>query len=231
MINKPSKHPLFLLLFLYFSQSFSQNHFTIKGTVRDQNESLPGAIISLKENANSFLSDENGRFEITLEEGLYTLQINFLGYKEHVEHIALHENKTLTIRLDRDSALLNELIITQNSKTLDIKKPEMSINSLQAEDIQKMPVILGESDLVKALVQLPVVTNAGEGASGFNVRGGTAGQNLILLDKASVFSNSHLFVFFHIQHRRHSRYTLQKRCSCTLWRACFLCIDRELKER
>lgn len=198
MINKPCKHPLFLLLFLYFSQSFSQNHFTIKGTVRDQNESLPSAIISLKENANSFLSDENGRFEITLEEGLYTLQINFLGYKEHVEHIALHENKTLDIRLDRDSALLNELIITQNSKTLDIKKPEMSINSLKAEDIQKMPVILGESDLVKALVQLPGVTNAGEGASGFNVRGGTAGQNLILLDKASVFSSSHLFGFFSI---------------------------------
>ena len=72
----------------------------------------------------------------------------------------------------------------------------MSVNRLSISTIKKIPAVLGETDVIKSITLLPGVTNAGEGASGFNVRGGGADQNLILLDEAIIFNSSHLFGFF-----------------------------------
>ena len=85
-----------------------------------------------------------------------------------------------------------------NKTKTDIRKPEMSINKLSIATIKKMPVVLGEVDVLKSILLLPGVTNAGEGASGFNVRGGGADQNLILLDEATIFNSSHVFGFFSV---------------------------------
>jgi len=74
----------------------------------------------------------------------------------------------------------------------------MSVNKLSISTIKKMPVVLGEVDVLKSILLLPGVTNAGEGASGFNVRGGGADQNLILLDEATIFNSSHVFGFFSV---------------------------------
>ena len=93
---------------------------------------------------------------------------------------------------------MKEVVITGNKTKIDIKKPEMSVNKLSISDIKKMPVVLGEVDVLKSILLLPGVTNAGEGASGFNVRGGGADQNLILLDEATIFNSSHVFGFFSV---------------------------------
>ena len=74
----------------------------------------------------------------------------------------------------------------------------MSTNTLTSKSIKQIPVVLGESDIIKSIILLPGVTSAGEGASGFNVRGGSADQNLILLDEAIVFNSSHVFGFFSV---------------------------------
>ena len=93
---------------------------------------------------------------------------------------------------------MKEVVITGNKTKIDIKKPEMSVNKLSISAIKKMPVVLGEVDVLKSILLLPGVTNAGEGASGFNVRGGGADQNLILLDEATIFNSSHVFGFFSV---------------------------------
>ena len=74
----------------------------------------------------------------------------------------------------------------------------MSVNKITVNTIKKMPAILGETDILKSILTLPGVTNAGEGQSGFNVRGGAADQNLILLDEATIYNSSHLFGFFSV---------------------------------
>ncbi len=89
-------------------------------------------------------------------------------------------------------------MIKADVEALDIATPQMSVNSLTAQTIKNIPVVLGEADVIKSLLLLPGVSNAGEGASGFNVRGGAADQNLILLDEATIFNSSHLFGFFSV---------------------------------
>lgn len=99
---------------------------------------------------------------------------------------------------DTISESLDEIIIDTTINKVDIKKPEMSVNKLSAEEIKKLPVVLGETDILKTLLLLPGVVNSGEGTSGFNVRGGGNDQNLLLLDQANVYSSSHLYGFFSV---------------------------------
>ncbi|MFY7731166.1 MAG: TonB-dependent receptor plug domain-containing protein, partial [Flavobacterium sp.] len=93
---------------------------------------------------------------------------------------------------------LQEVVINADKPRADVRTPQMGLNKLTVAEIKKMPVVLGEVDVIKSILQLPGVTNAGEGSSGFNVRGGGADQNLILLDEATLFNSSHLFGFFSV---------------------------------
>src|SRR5690606_21651603 len=93
---------------------------------------------------------------------------------------------------------LQEVVIETDRPRSNIRKPEMSVNKLSISTIKRMPVVLGEVDVLKSILLLPGVTNAGEGASGFNVRGGGADQNLILLDEATIYNSSHVFGFFSV---------------------------------
>ena len=191
---------LYLFFILYAFMAQGQESSTLSGTITDleTNETLIGATIYIAETSNGTSSNEYGFYSITLPNGNYTIRIDYIGYKSEKLEVVIQENKRLNIALPPDSEKLDDLIITQNTKKIAIRKPEMSVNQLTANEIKKMPVVLGESDILKSLLQLPGVTNAGEGASGFNVRGGSAGQNLILLDEATVFNSSHLFGFFSV---------------------------------
>ena len=97
-----------------------------------------------------------------------------------------------------DTENLDEVVIEANSEKLNIRSSQMSTNTLSVNTIKKIPVVLGEVDVIKSITLLPGVTSAGEGASGFNVRGGAADQNLILLDEATLYNSSHLFGFFSV---------------------------------
>ncbi len=99
---------------------------------------------------------------------------------------------------EEDKEVIEEIIIDASINKVNIKKPEMSVNKLTTEEIKKIPVVLGETDVIKTLTLLPGVTNSGEGTTGFNVRGGGSDQNLILLDQTQIFGTSHLYGFFSI---------------------------------
>jgi hypothetical protein len=191
---------MLLLFFLTSFTTFSQENSTLSGTVYDDynNETLIGVSIYFPELNSGTTTNEYGFYSITVPKGNYTIQVSYLGYSTLLEDIALLEKTSKNFNLKEASESLNEIVIESDIEKLNLKTPQMSVNNLTSSTIKEIPVVLGEADIIKSLILLPGVTSAGEGASGFNVRGGAADQNLILLDEAIVFNSSHLFGFFSV---------------------------------
>jgi hypothetical protein len=192
---------VFLLLLIINSFTiFSQEKYTLSGTVTDKknNETLIGVSIFIEESQSSVITNEYGFYSITIPKGDYTIKISYIGFETREEPISLASNKKLNIALSEVTQNLSEVVVTETKKATNTRSPEMSVNKLSINTIKRMPVVLGEVDVLKSILLLPGVTNAGEGASGFNVRGGGADQNLILLDEATIFNSSHVFGFFSV---------------------------------
>ena len=189
-----------LLFIISCNVSFSQEKFTLSGTIVDTNtnETLIGVNIMIPALKIGVTTNEYGFYSITLPQGTHMLNISSIGFQTIEQTITLTQNSKTNFNLYSNETVLKEVIISSNSTKSDIKRPEMSVNKLSIAAIKKMPVVLGEVDIIKSLLLLPGVTNAGEGASGFNVRGGGADQNLILLDEAMIFNSSHVFGFFSV---------------------------------
>ena len=190
---------LWLLLWLP-SLCFAQEKFTLSGVITDQNtnETLIGVNILIPTLQTGTTTNEYGFYSITLPNGEYEIQVSYLGYNSVLQKINLNQDVSYNFKLSESAESLDEIVITENVEKLNIKKPQMSVNSLSIKTIKQMPSVLGEVDVIKSITLLPGVTNAGEGSSGFNVRGGSVDQNLILLDEATIFNSSHLFGFFSV---------------------------------
>lgn len=188
------------MFFLLALTAFSQEKFTVSGTVYDDsnNETLIGVSIYIPELKTGTTTNEYGFYSLTIPKGKYTIQISYLGFLTVTEQITLTKNTTKNFNLNEETERLEEIVIQSDIEKLNVRTPQMSVNKLSSATIKKIPVVLGEADIIKSLLLLPGVTSAGEGASGFNVRGGAADQNLILLDEALVFNSSHLFGFFSV---------------------------------
>lgn len=192
---------LFALLFcLGIPNAFGQQEHTISGVVSDLNtgETLIGVNVLIPELRAGVITNAYGFYSITLPQGTHELIYSTLGYTIERRTIELNTSMVIDIALGENAEELDEVVIKADVEALDITTPQMSVNSLTAQTIKNIPVVLGEADVIKSLLLLPGVSNAGEGASGFNVRGGAADQNLILLDEATIFNSSHLFGFFSV---------------------------------
>ena len=190
----------FLILGSIFTETFSQEKITISGTIKDNKstETLIGVNVYIDELKTGTNTNEYGFYSLTIPTGSYTIRISYVGYQTIEEKINLAQKIKKDFSLAENENLLNEVIVTNDKKKSEIKSTEMSVNKLSIQTIKKIPVVLGEVDVIKSILQLPGVTSAGEGQSGFNVRGGSADQNLILLDEATVYNSSHLFGFFSV---------------------------------
>lgn len=199
-MNLHKRALVLILLFFAIAKSTAQNNFTISGTISDaaSNETLIGVNVLIPELSKGTVTNEYGFYSITLPEGSYELIISFLGFETIRQPLVLKQNQKLNFALNEATESLNEVVITEDVEKISIREPQMSVNALAAQTIKKIPVVLGEADVIKSILLLPGVTSGGEGASGFNVRGGAAGQNLILLDEAIIFNSSHLFGFFSV---------------------------------
>jgi len=189
-----------VFLLMLFSTAFAQEKFTLSGTIADDssNETLIGASIYIKELQTGTSTNEYGFYSISVPAGTYTVQISYVSFGTVEETVTLNSNVRKNFTLSGNTKDLEEVVISTDRRRAEIRKPEMSVNRLTSQEIKKMPVVMGEVDVLKSILTLPGVTNAGEGASGFNVRGGSADQNLILLDEATIFNSSHLFGFFSV---------------------------------
>lgn len=179
--------------------SFSQEKYTISGTISDKknNETLIGVNVIVKGTKSFAITNEYGFYSLTLPKGDYEISISYISYETIEEKISLNQNIKKNYSLIESGELLQEVIIKEKVGT-NTRKPEMSVNKMSIATIKQMPVVLGEVDIIKSILFLPGVTNAGEGQSGFNVRGGGADQNLVLLDEATIYNSSHLFGFFSV---------------------------------
>ena len=200
MYMKYQNNILFLFIFSLSTTIFGQENFTLSGTVYDQssNETLIGVSVYFPTLNSGTSTNEYGFYSITIPAGKHEVYISYLGYKTITETIDLTKKSTKNFYLFEDAENLDEIIIKSNIEKTNIKTAQMSVNKLSVKTIKQIPVVLGESDIIKSIILLPGVTSAGEGASGFNVRGGSADQNLILLDEAIVFNSSHVFGFFSV---------------------------------
>ena len=177
---------------------FAQN-FKVTGKLVDEN-GYEVAYASIKDTitkkgTNSGL---DGTYSMSLPKGKYVLQFKSLGYDTKYKAIDLQSDLTLNITLTEEVLELEEVVIESNEVEEHLNTVEMSTEEMTVEEIKKIPAFLGEPDIIKSIQLLPGVTTVGEGAAGFNVRGGNIDQNLILSDNASIYSSSHLFGFFSV---------------------------------
>ncbi len=194
------KKILTFLLFFGSISSFAQEKFTISGTISeaDTGETLFGVNIIIPSLQTGTVTNQYGYYSITLPKGDYEVYYSSIGFATQKFEISLFENIKKNLALATDTESLDEVVIQADGEKLNIRSSQMSTNTLSTSTIKKIPVVLGEVDVIKAITLLPGVTSAGEGASGFNVRGGAADQNLILLDEATLYNSSHLFGFFSV---------------------------------
>ena len=129
----------------------------------------------------------------------YTLVVSYIGFQDINKEVLLDQNQKINFKLEESSTQLDEVIINvDESDKLSIRDPQMSVTKVKINTIKKIPVVLGEIDIIKSIQLLPGVTNNGEGSGGFNVRGGAVDQNLVLLDEAIIYNTSHLLGFFSV---------------------------------
>lgn len=180
--------------------AYSQEKFTLSGTIANQlnNETIIGASIFIPELKVGVTTNSYGFYSITLPKGEYTIIISYVGFENIEEHISLTESIKRNFSMTEKIKSLDEVVIKANTSTTNIRKAEMSVNKLPIATIKKMPALMGEVDVLKSILQLPGVANAQEGATGFNVRGGSVDGNLVLMDEAVVYNTSHLFGFISV---------------------------------
>lgn len=177
-----------------------KNKRTISGHVKDAStgEDLIGASVYVEERQSGGVTNTYGYYSISLDPGHYTIRYSYIGYESEIRKILLEEDMTLDIELQVRGELLEEVEITAEAPDKNVKEVEMSVVKLDSKTINKIPSLMGEVDIIKALLLLPGVQTAAEGSSGFVVRGGGPDQNLILLDEATVYNAGHLLGFFSV---------------------------------
>ena len=190
---------LYILVFLPFL-SLSQEKFTLNGYITDKEsgESLIGATVYINELNAGTVTNAYGFYSITLDEGTYSLDFRYIGYVSMSRSIDLNSNQKVDIELEGDDIQLENIVISDQAEDFNVSSIEMSTAKLDMSKISEIPTFLGENDIIKAIQLLPGVSSVGEGASGFNVRGGSVGQNLVLLDEAPVYNSSHLLGFLSV---------------------------------
>ena len=199
------KYCILILLTLFSAfginaQKTANSHFTFSGFVKDKEsgEALIGCTIYIKELQKSTQTNAYGFYSLTLDSGLYNLNVIYIGYIDYKQEIQLTKSQTLNIELEIKSIETKEIEISADRPDKNVNSTDMGHINLDVEKIKTLPAFMGEVDILKTLQLLPGVQSAGEGNAGFYVRGGGPDQNLVLLDEAVVYNASHLFGFFSV---------------------------------
>ena len=190
-----------IILFISLQPVFAIPLITVSGYIRDAKtgEDLIGATISVRElSSKGSASNTYGFYSLTLPSGQYQITAQYMGYEPQIQQVDLTQPRKIDFQLESHENALGEVVVTSQRKNDNITKLEMGVQKLDTKDIKNIPVLFGEKDVLKTIQLLPGIKSAGEGSSGFNVRGGAVDQNLILLDEATVYNASHLMGFFSV---------------------------------
>ncbi len=174
----------------------AQERFSISGTITSKKtgETLIGAAITA--GSAGTVSNEYGFYSLSLAAGEYLLEASAVGKEIFSRQIVLDKNMVLNIALEEEVISMEQITITAAPRNRSLSSPQMGVEKVTTKEVRNIPVLLGERDILKTIQLLPGIKSAGDGNSGFFVRGGSADQNLILLDEANVYNASHLLGFF-----------------------------------
>ena len=188
------------IVLFYLSLSLVAQEFTISGTVRDSQSGaeLVGASVSVVGTAIGTFTNGKGQYSLSLPKGSYTIEYSYLGYKDNSFSIQLNDNMRKNVRLVSSAINIDNVVVTSKAQDYNISSTQVGAQTLSMQEIKMVPVLFGENDVLKTLQLMPGVKSAGEGGSGYYVRGGGADQNLILLDDAPVYNASHMMGMFSV---------------------------------
>lgn len=175
-----------------------QGPHTVTITVHDadNNETLIGASVLVKETGTGDITDADGKTSLKLKSGNYNIEASYLGYEAKTERVTVQGSGTLRISIGQSSTKIEEVIISSQDANANVRNTDVGKQVMSIATIEALPPFVGEADILKSITLLPGVSSVGEASSGFNVRGSNADQNLILLGNAPLYNPSHLFGFF-----------------------------------
>lgn len=192
----------FLLLAVFFFLSFASwsQKFTLNGYVRDADngEELLGVTVYVPQLKAGTVTNDYGFYALTLPKGTYEVQFTYVGFDTKTLTIDLSKDVSQNIEMASEASVIQEVVIEERAIDENVISVQMSKNTLNMNQVRKLPALFGEVDIIKNIQLLPGVVSAGEGTSAFFVRGGSADQNLILIDEAPVYDPSHLFGLFSV---------------------------------
>lgn len=179
------------------SNSISETVYIIRGKLTDYatGEPLIGATVFVEELGRGAATDLDGQFQLALKPGKYFVRAKSLSMKEHKFYLQVYSDGQISVPLEKELVSVNEVVVYAD-KIDNVGGMQMGFDRISSKELKEIPVVMGEKDLLKVAQMLPGVQSAGEGASGINVRGGTADQNLFYINKMPVYNTSHLFGFF-----------------------------------
>lgn len=185
---------------MLFSGAFAQEKVTLNGYIKDASngEELLGVTIYIPSLKAGTITNDYGFYALTVPKGEYEVRFTYIGYKEEVRTLGLQDNLSLNLEMQTDAQLIQEIVIEEKQLDENVVAVQMSKNTLNMNQVRKLPALFGEIDIIKNIQMMPGVISAGEGSSSFFVRGGSADQNLILIDEAPVYDPSHLFGLFSV---------------------------------
>jgi len=192
---------IIFLFFLGFVVNGQEKHnHTLSGTITDvaTGEELIGATVYVDELGSGTASNIYGFYSLTIPAGIYTVRISYIGYNTETQTVDFYSNHVLNIELKSEFTNLDEVVITGEQDDINVRSAEMGVVKMDVKELEAIPVLFGEKDILKTIQLMPGVSGAGEGSTGFYVRGGNTDQNLILLDEAPVYNASHLLGFFSV---------------------------------
>lgn len=180
------------------ANAFGQDNFQISGSITDatNGETLIGVNVVDTLSGKGSSTNTYGFYSLNIPEGRVVLEFSYIGYEPQYRSLIIKENQNLNISLSESSTTLMEVQVSSTREDEQLRNTEIGAIELDVKQIDKVPVLFGEKDILKTLQLLPGISTISEGSSNFSVRGGSYDQNLIQLDEATVYSPSHLLGFF-----------------------------------
>lgn len=179
------------------SKTNTKNQYHLQGTIKALNSSssLSNIAVKVKGKNKGTITNSNGKFDIDLRSGLNVLIISSLGYERVEKNVIIYSDGVLDINLVEQIESLDEVVLKSNVEK-NIDDVNTGTTTVDLKIIKNIPLVLGERDIFKVAASLPGISSAGEGASGYNVRGGKTDQNLYLLDDGVIYNPTHFFGLF-----------------------------------
>ena len=183
------KRFLIIFIILIFSALTIEAQTGIYGVIKDEDSSelLVGAQIYVDSLQVGTVSNYNGYYDLSLKPGSYTVRFSYIGYTTIDRKIVIdNSRKRMNVNLKMESQMLDNVVITSKKPDANVRELAMSVQKLEMIKVRKIPALMGEADVIKAVQLLPGVQAASEGSSGYSVRGGSPDQNLITIDDACI---------------------------------------------